>query len=117
MGKHCQGQIEIKLDNIAPTIRSEHHGNIEFRRLNKEHGGQHEEELNQGLLERRLTIRECARIQTFPDDYNFILPKTENLSSVNASNAYKIIGNAVPCLLAYNIAMNLQNKWSLYFKD
>ena len=117
MGKHCQGQIEIKLDNIAPTIRSEHHGNIEFRRLNKEHGGQHEEELNQGLLERRLTIRECARIQTFPDDYNFILPKTENLSSVNASNAYKIIGNAVPCLLAYNIAMNLQDKWALYLKE
>ena len=30
-----QGQIEIKLDGLAPTIRSEHHGNIEFRRLSK----------------------------------------------------------------------------------
>lgn len=39
MGKHCQGQTEIKLDNIGPTIRSEHHGNIEFRRLSTAHGG------------------------------------------------------------------------------
>jgi len=31
MGTHCQGQSEIKLDSVAPTIRSEHHGNIEFR--------------------------------------------------------------------------------------
>ena len=36
MGKHCQGQTEIKLQGISPTIRSEHHGNIEFRRLSKE---------------------------------------------------------------------------------
>ena len=34
-----QGQIEIKLDGLGPTIRSEHHGNIEFRRLSAEHGG------------------------------------------------------------------------------
>ena len=39
MGKHCQGQKEIDLNNISPTIRSEHHGNIEFRRLSEEHGG------------------------------------------------------------------------------
>jgi len=30
-----QGQIEINLDNISPTIRAEHHGNIEFRRHKK----------------------------------------------------------------------------------
>lgn len=44
----------------------EHHGNIEYRRLSTMHGGQNEEELNQGLSERRLTPRECALIQTFP---------------------------------------------------
>lgn len=33
MGAHCQGQTEVKLDSISPTIRSEHHGNIEYRRL------------------------------------------------------------------------------------
>lgn len=115
MGKHCQGQTEVKLDSIAPTIRSEHHGNIEFRRLATCNGGQHIEELTKGLSERRLTIRECARIQTFPDDYQFILPKTIENASVNSSNAYKIIGNAVPCVLAYNIAMNLSEKWKDYF--
>lgn len=115
MGKHCQGQTEVKMDSIAPTIRSEHHGNIEFRRLSAENGGQHIEELQKGLSERRLTIRECARIQTFPDDYQFILPKTLENASVNASNAYKIIGNAVPCVFAYNIAMHLSEKWNDYF--
>lgn len=115
MGTHCQGQKEIKLDSISPTIRSEHHGNIEFRRLSAENGGKNLSELEQGLQQRRLTIRECARIQTFPDEYQFILPKTETNSSLNASNAYKIIGNAVPCVLAYNIAMRLSENWEKYF--
>lgn len=115
MGKHCQGQTEVKLDSIAPTIRSEHHGNIEFRRLDEENGGKHLDELAKGLKQRRLSIRECARIQTFPDDYQFILPKTAQNSSVNSSGAYKIIGNAVPCVLGYNIAMSLSDKWEKYF--
>ena len=68
-----------------------------------------------GLLQRRLTIRECARIQTFPDDYQFILAKSDQNVSVSASNAYKIIGNAVPCVLGYNIAMRLAENWEKYF--
>ncbi|WP_070088484.1 DNA cytosine methyltransferase [Merdimonas faecis] len=117
MGKHCQGQTEIKLDAVGPTIRSEHHGNIEYRRLSIEHGGKNEEELQKGLKERRLTVRECARIQTFPDEYQFILKKTSENKSVSASEAYKIIGNAVPCVLAYNIAKNIESKWEIYFKE
>ncbi|MEE0763636.1 MAG: DNA (cytosine-5-)-methyltransferase [Akkermansia sp.] len=117
MGSHCQGQTEVKLDSVGPTIRSEHHGNIEFRRLSIEHGGKHTAELEAGLQERRLSIRECARIQTFPDDYQFILKKTEQNTSVSSSDAYKIIGNAVPCVLAYNIAKNIESKWLLYFKE
>ena len=115
MGKHCQGQAEIKIDSIAPTIRSEHHGNIEFRRLSAEHGGIIFDELEQGLQERRLTVRECARIQTFPDDYQFILKRTDENVSVSSSDAYKIIGNAVPCVLAYNIAKHLAEKWDKFF--
>ena len=117
MGTHCQGQTEVKLDDVGPTIRSEHHGNIEYRRLSVEHGGKHIEELKEGLIERRLTVRECARIQTFPDDYQFILQKTQNNVSVSSSDAYKIIGNAVPCILAYNIAKNIEAKWNLYFGE
>lgn len=112
---HGQGNVEIKLDYISPTIRSEHHGNIEFRRLSLENGGCHSDELQNGLKERRLTIRECARIQTFPDDYQFILTKTTQNNAVSASNAYKIIGNAVPCVLGYNIAMRLAENWDMYF--
>ena len=115
MGKHCQGQQEVKLQGVGPTIRSEHHGNIEFRRLSKENGGVYYDELERGMKERRLTIRECARIQTFPDDYEFILPKKDNNTSVSASEAYKIIGNAVPPLLAFHIAKKIEDNWQMYF--
>lgn len=115
MGKHCQGQSEVNLDGIGPTIRSEHHGNIEFRRLSAEHGGKYQDEIDQGMTERRLTIRECARIQTFPDDYEFVINTKEK--RLSASDAYKIIGNAVPPLLAYHIAKRLEQNWSLYFGE
>lgn len=115
MGKHCQGQQEIKLNGVGPTIRSEHHGNIEFRRLSEENGGVYHNELASGMKERRLTIRECARIQTFPDDYEFILPKKGDNTSVSASEAYKIIGNAVPPLLAFHIAKKIEDNWQKYF--
>ena len=111
-----QGNIEIKLDNVSPTIRSEHHGNIEFRRLDIQNGGKYIDEIEKGLEQRRLTIRECARLQTFPDDYQFILEKTDENIAVSASSAYKIIGNAVPCVLAYNMGKTLSEKWDKYFK-
>lgn len=112
-----QGNIEIKMDSISPTIRAEHHGNIEFRRLSLENGGKNQEELDAGLEQRRLTIRECARLQTFPDNYKFVIKKTDKNKAVSASEAYKIIGNAVPCMLAYNIAMRLAENWDKYFKQ
>ena len=47
-------------------------------------------------LYRRLTVRECARIQGFPDDFKFYY--------TNLNDAYKMIGNAVPVNLAYEMA-------------
>lgn len=111
-----QGQTEINLDGLAPTIRSEHHGNIEFRRLSAEHGGKIQEELSRGLQERRLTPRECALIQTFPPDYPFVFHKyASKRYAVSPSGSYKVIGNAVPPMLAYNIARKIQEVWPLYF--
>ncbi len=118
MGKHCQGQAEIHLDGLGPTIRSEHHGNIEYRRLSVEHGGKLTDELSAGLPERRLTPRECALIQTFPPDYPFVSFKEGGKRfKVSQSGAYKVIGNAVPPMLAYNIARRLQSLWPVIFKD
>ncbi len=116
MGAKCQGQTEINMNGLGPTIRSEHHGNIEFRRLSKDHGGRHLDELNNGLEERRLTPRECALIQTFPPDYYFVnYKKGTKKYEVSPSGAYKVIGNAVPPVLAYNIAQRIQDVWDLYF--
>lgn len=46
-------------------------------------------------LYRRMTIREVARVQGFPDDFQFIYNDTDT--------AYKMIGNAVPVNLAYEV--------------
>jgi len=47
-------------------------------------------------LYRRLSVRECARVQTFPDDFIFHYD--------NISAGYKMIGNAVPVNLAHFLA-------------
>lgn len=54
---------------------------------------------------RRLSVRECARIQTFPDDYIFQYKKIED--------GYKMVGNAVPVELARKIAMQIKNDLEL----
>jgi DNA (cytosine-5)-methyltransferase 1 len=84
-----QGQKEVGLDEFAPTMRAEHHGNIEFRRIRN--GKNYEDH----LLERRLTVREAALIQTFPPHCLLMEPGKKS------SKAYKPIGNAVPPLLGY----------------
>ena len=48
---------------------------------------------------RRLSVRECAIIQTFPLEYEFV---------GNLSHMYTQIGNAVPVLLASKIAKNIE---------
>ena len=48
---------------------------------------------------RRYTIREVARIQTFPDSFLFIDDTQKNITAM-----YKVIGNAVPANLAYAVA-------------
>lgn len=50
-------------------------------------------------LYRRLTVRECARIQTFPDDFTFYYK--------HIADGYKMVGNAVPVNLAYAIAQKI----------
>ena len=51
------------------------------------------------LEARPFTVRENARIQTFPDDWEFC---------GNVSSQYKQVGNAVPVSLAYDIAKEIK---------
>ncbi len=49
---------------------------------------------------RRLLLREAARLQSFPDSFEF---------SGGESSAYKQVGNAVPPLMAYRLAESVRN--------
>jgi DNA (cytosine-5)-methyltransferase 1 len=51
-------------------------------------------------LYRRLTVRECARIQTFPDSFIF--------KYTDVSDGYKMVGNAVPVEFARQIALKIK---------
>lgn len=82
--KGKQGNTITKADKPAPTMRAEHHGNIEFHYS----------------LPRRLSAREAARIQTFPDDFVFVKSTTD---------AYRQIGNAVAPVFAWHLAQMLKN--------
>jgi DNA (cytosine-5)-methyltransferase 1 len=53
---------------------------------------------------RKLTEKEAARVQTFPD--SFVFP-------VSSVQTYKQIGNAVPCLLGYIIAKSILKSLNL----
>ncbi len=50
-------------------------------------------------LYRRLSVRECARVQTFPDDFIF--------KYRDVADGYKMIGNAVPVEFAYHLAKKI----------
>jgi DNA (cytosine-5)-methyltransferase 1 len=77
-----QGDESNKKDKPAYTIRANPKSRVQFHYS----------------LPRRLTVRECARIQTFPDDFKFIHAKTASISQ---------IGNAVPPVLAHIVATSI----------
>ncbi|NJN62940.1 MAG: DNA cytosine methyltransferase [Coleofasciculaceae cyanobacterium RL_1_1] len=83
-----QGGRRLKADRAGYTIRAECHGNIHFHYKHS----------------RRMSMREAARIQSFPDEFIFQskLRETE-----------RQIGNAVPPVLAWHVAkavaMSLEN--------
>lgn len=74
-----QGNRHLKADRPGYTVRAEAHGNTHWHYS----------------LPRRMTNREAARIQSFPDEFIFdaMLRETE-----------RMIGNAVPPVLAWHIA-------------
>jgi DNA (cytosine-5)-methyltransferase 1 len=74
-----QGNRRLQASRAGYTIRAECHGNIQWHYK----------------LNRRISMREAARIQSFPDDFIFHakLRETE-----------RMLGNAVPPVLAWHVA-------------
>lgn len=80
-----QGNRKLKADSPATTIRAEHHGNVQWHYV----------------LPRRISLREQARIQSFPDDFQFC---------GGMRNTERQIGNAVPPVMAWHIANEIENQ-------
>ncbi|MBL1275174.1 MAG: DNA cytosine methyltransferase [Ectothiorhodospiraceae bacterium] len=74
-----QGSRQLKAERPATTIRAECHGNIQFHYK----------------LDRRISMREAARIQSFPDRFIF---------KSNLRETERQVGNAVPPVLAWHLA-------------
>ena len=77
-----QGDETNKIGSPSYTIRANAKSRVQFHHR----------------LERRLTVRECARLQTFPDDFAFPHSATTNIMQV---------GNAVPPMLAHQVARSI----------
>lgn len=113
----------IDLNGIAPTLPASMGGNktpivdevalydeSAINWFEKYHEGLCSKTIVPGAIEvptsiRRLTIKECAAIQTFPENYRFSGMKTKQ---------YKQIGNAVPCRFAKAVASSIRDA---YFVD
>jgi DNA (cytosine-5)-methyltransferase 1 len=78
-----QGNRHLIADRPGYTIRAECHGNIQFHYA----------------LPRRISMREAARIQSFPDSFRFV-------SGIRATE--RQIGNAVPPVLAWHVAQAVE---------
>ena len=78
-----QGARYLKADRPATTIRAEHHGNVQWHYR----------------LRRRISLREAARLQSFPDRFQFPAGMRET---------ERQIGNAVPPVLAWHVADRLR---------
>lgn len=76
-----QGDETSKAGHPAYTVRANAKSRVQFHYS----------------LPRRLTVRECARLQTFPDNFVFPHSATTNIMQV---------GNAVPPVLAYYVAQS-----------
>ncbi len=74
-----QGDHTNQTGKVAYCIRANSRGRIQFHYN----------------LARRLTVRECARLQSFPDEFVFPFTTQRNLT---------LIGNAVPPILGYQVA-------------
>jgi DNA (cytosine-5)-methyltransferase 1 len=76
---HEQGNRKLKAHRPSDTIRAECHGNIQFHYN----------------LDRRISMREAARLQSFPDDFVF---------EARLRETERQVGNAVPPVLAWHVA-------------
>ncbi|MBN1253053.1 MAG: DNA cytosine methyltransferase [Bacteroidales bacterium] len=90
-----QGNQMIPANGPSHVMRAEHHMNIQahYRTIDPN------KDIQDRSNWRRLTVREAARLQTFPDEFEFI---------GNKSSSYKQVGNAVPPMLGWYVAKALE---------
>jgi len=100
--KHMSGQlVEIpSAEWPSNTIASNTGKNVKWA---------HNSIIVQGKY-RRLMVRECMRLQSFPDWWSFP-------SNISISRKYKLVGEAVPPIMAYRLAVHIGKLLGLRTRD
>ena len=107
--KHRSGQLVPVPPTTAEAMGRPSHSLVADARVyatgNREHGSDAEK----GCY-RRLTVREAMRIQSFPDWWRFP-------DRVSVSKRYRLVGEAVPPILAYRLAVSLARTLGLETRE
>lgn len=123
----CSGVFQLPLNDVHNHVTREHSAESILRYMKLEYGARDQlgrvDRLNPILpsktviaggnagggrshlhpyIPRTLSVRESARIQTFPDDYEFIGPSARQFTQV---------GNAVPPVLAAQLAASIKSSF------
>lgn len=97
----CKAATPVAAETIAPTLRA-------MNALDRDNAGG-QLAVQQGMAVRRLTPRECERLQGFPDDYTLIPWRRKAAENCPDGPRYRALGNSMAVPVMAWLGRRIQN--------